>query len=1078
MQKKSTDVREMRATFATFFVNRPVFAWVIALLIMLAGSISLFSLPISQYPSIAPPSISVIATYPGASAKTIEETVTQVIENKMKGLDGLLYMKSASESTGTATITLTFNNDVDPDNAQMQVQNKLQLATAALPEEVQRQGIQVNKAVRNFLMVVGFISKDNSQTAIDLGDYIATNIADPLSRVDGVGDITLFSSQYAMRVWLDLPKLIKYNLTATDVVNALQANNAVVTAGQLGEVPAVAGQPINVTINLQSRLKTAEDFANILISSNEQGASVRIQDVARVELGAESYTKMARYKGVPVAGLAVKLSGGSNALDTQENVLAKLDELKTFFPQGMDYVIAYDTTPFVRVSIESVIQTLIEAILLVFAVMFIFLGNFRATLIPTIAVPVVLLGTFGVLSLFGYSINTLTMFAMVLAIGLLVDDAIVVVENVERVMHEEGLSAPEATRKSMNQISGALIGIGLVLSAVFLPMAFFPGSSGVIYQQFSITIVSAMVISVLVAFILTPALCATILKPVDQNAESKGLYGWFNRGFGHVTNGYVAGVKGMIRWRYVFVVFYLLLIAVVTFLYLRTPSGFLPNEDQGMMMSQVMMPAGSTQEQTLTVVKKLEAHFLNDEAENIDALFTILGFNFSGTGQNTAMAFIKLKDWSERPNPDQSVAAMSGRAMQKFSKINEAMVFAFGPPAVMELGNAAGFNLFLKDNVGMGREQLMAARNQLLGSGNAQPGLVGVRPNGQEPAPTLQLEVDREKVAALGLSLTDVNKALSVAWGSAYVDDFVFQGKVKKIFVQAEASNRMTPEDLQSWFVRNNQGKMVPVSAFAQLTWGQTSPKLERYNGQPAVEVMGMWTPDVSSGQAMGMVENLVAKLPKGVSIDWTGLSYEEKQSGKMAMLLYILSIFIVFLVLAALYESWSLPISVMLMLPLGVLGTLVAATLTGKPSDIYFQVGLLTIIGLATKNAILIVEFAKAQVDQGVELVEATVHAAKMRFRPIIMTSLAFGFGVLPLALSSGAGSGAHNAIGTGVIGGMISATLLGVFFIPMFYVLVQKRSINNKTETATNAITDVTGSSHVSQTAQVLATDLKEIK
>lgn len=1037
-----------RATFATFFVNRPVFAWVLALLVMLAGTISLFSLPISQYPSIAPPSISVIATYPGASAKTIEESVTQVIENKMKGLDGLLYMKSASESTGTATITLTFNNDIDPDTAQTQVQNKLQLATAALPPEVQRQGVQVNKAVRNFLMVVGFISKDNSQTAIDLGDYIATNIADPLSRVDGVGDITLFSSQYAMRVWLDLPKLIKYNLTSIDVVKALQANNAVVTAGQLGEVPAVAGQPINATINLQGRLKTPEEFANILIRANEQGATVRISDVARVELGAESYTKMARYKGVPVAGLAVKLSSGANALDTQENVLAKLDELKVFFPQGMDYVIAYDSTPFVRASIESVIQTLIEAILLVFVVMFIFLGNFRATLIPTIAVPVVLLGTFGVLSLFGYSINTLTMFAMVLAIGLLVDDAIVVVENVERVMHEEGLSAPEATRKSMNQISGALIGIGLVLSAVFLPMAFFPGSSGVIYQQFSVTIVSAMLISVLTAFILTPALCATILKPVDHNAESKGLYGWFNRGFGHITNGYITGVKSMIRWRYVFIVFYLLLVGLVTFLYLRTPSGFLPNEDQGRMMSQVMMPAGATQEQTLAVVKKLEDHFLKDEAENIDALFTILGFNFSGSGQNTAMAFIKLKDWSERPDPAQSVTAMSGRAMQKFSKINEARVFAFAPPPVMELGNAAGFDLFLKDNVGMGREKLMDARNQLLAAGNAQPGLVGVRPNGQEPAPTLQLHVDREKAAALGLSLADLNKALSVAWGSAYVDDFVYQGKVKRIFVQAEAESRMTPDDLKSWYVRNDQGKMVPVSAFAKLTWGQASPKLERYNGQPAVEVMGMWTPDVSSGQAMAMVESLVDKLPKGVSIDWTGLSYEEKQSGKMAMYLYVLSILIVFLVLAALYESWSLPISVMLMLPLGVLGTLVAAMLTDKPSDIYFQVGLLTIIGLATKNAILIVEFAKAQVEQGVELVEATVHAAKMRFRPIIMTSLAFGFGVLPLALSTGAGSGAHNAIGAGVIGGMISATLLGVFFIPLFYVLVQKHFVDKKTE------------------------------
>ncbi|BBP44010.1 efflux RND transporter permease subunit [Thiosulfativibrio zosterae] len=1029
-----------RATFANFFAHRPVFAWALAILVMLGGSISLMNLPIAQYPSIAPPSISIVATYPGASAKTIEETVTQVIENKMKGLDGLLYMRSASESTGTATITLTFDNKTNIDTAQMQVQNKLQLATASLPSEVQRQGLQVNKAVRNFLSVIGFISKDGSQTAIDLGDYINTYIADAMSRVEGVGEVTLFSSQYAMRVWLNQDKLNQYSLTSIDVVNALQANNAVVTAGQLGDVPSVAGQPINATIHLQGRLKTAEDFGNILIKSDEQGSVIRIKDVARVELGAEGYGRIARYKGVPVAGLAVKLASGANALDTQENVIKKLEELKVFFPKGMDYVVAYDTTPFVKMSIQSVIQTLLEAIVLVFLVMYLFLGNFRATLIPTIAVPVVLLGTFGVLALFGYSINTLTMFAMVLAIGLLVDDAIVVVENVERIMHEEGVSAKEATQRSMNQISGALIGIGLVLSAVFLPMAFFPGSAGVIYQQFSVTIVSAMVLSVLTAFILTPALCATILKPVDKEAENKGFYGWFNRGFMATTRGYASGVRAVIRWRYGFVILYLAVIAGVTFLYLKTPSGFLPNEDQGMMMSQVMMPAGATQEQTLAVVKKLEAHFLEKEANNIDGLFTILGFNFSGTGQNTAMAFIKLKDWSERPLPSQSVNAISGRAMQAFSQINEAMVFAFAPPAVMELGNAAGFDMFLKDNVGMGREALINARNQLLGMASQTPGLIGVRPNGQEPAPTLKLEVDRDKAAALGLSLAEVNKSLSIAWGSAYVDDFIYQGKVKRVFVQADADSRMTPEDLKSWYVRNNQGDLVPVSSFATLSWTQESPKLERYNGEAAMEVMGMSLPFISSGQALSLMEGLVAKLPAGVSLDWTGLSYEEKKSGQQAMLLYILSVLVIFLVLAALYESWGLPISVMLVLPLGVLGVLLAAMLTGKPSDIYFQVGMLTILGLATKNAILIVEFAKEQVEQGVELVEATVNAARMRLRPIIMTSLAFGFGVLPLALSTGAGSGAHNAIGNGVIGGMLSATLLGIFFIPMFFVLVQQ--------------------------------------
>ncbi|MBN2866685.1 MAG: efflux RND transporter permease subunit [Thiotrichales bacterium] len=1031
-----------RASFATFFVKRPVFAWSLAILVMLAGMLSLMSLPIAQYPSIAPPSISIVATYPGASAKTIEETVTQVIENKMKGLDGLLYMRSASESTGTATITLTFKNDVNVDTAQMQVQNKLQLATASLPADVQKQGIQVNKAVRNFLSVIGFISTDGSQSAIDLGDYINTYIADPMSRVEGVGEITLFSSQYAMRVWLNQSGLNQFGLTPIDVVNALQANNAVVTAGQLGEVPALAGQPLNATIHLQGRLKTAEDFGNILLKSDAQGSVIRIKDVARVELGAESYSRLARYKGVPVAGLAVKLASGANALDTQQNVIAKLEELKKFFPKGMDYVVAYDTTPFIQISIESVIQTLLEAIVLVFLVMYLFLGNLRATLIPTIAVPVVLLGTFGILALFGYSINTLTMFAMVLAIGLLVDDAIVVVENVERIMHEEGLSAREATQRSMNQISGALIGIGLVLSAVFLPMAFFPGSAGVIYQQFSVTIVSAMVLSVLTAFILTPALCATILKPVDKAAEAKGFYGWFNRGFMAFTRGYTSGVRGVIHWRYGFVVLYLAVIGVVSFLYLKTPSGFLPDEDQGMMMSQVMMPAGATQEQTLAVVKQLEAHFLETEAENIEGLFTILGFNFSGTGQNTAMAFIKLKNWDARQRPDQSVGAISGRAMGAFSKINEAMVFAFAPPAVMELGNAAGFDLFLKDNVGMGREKLMDARNQLLGMASQTPGLIGVRPNGQEPAPALQLTVDRDKAAALGLSLADVNRALSIAWGSAYVDDFIYQGKVKRVFVQADADSRMTPEALKSWYVRNSSGDLVPVSSFASLSWSKESPKLERYNGEPAMEVLGMSLPFISSGQAMTMMEDLVAKLPAGVSLDWTGLSYEEKKSGQQAMLLYVLSVLVIFLVLAALYESWSLPFSVMLVLPLGVLGVLLAAMLTGKPSDIYFQVGLLTILGLATKNAILIVEFAKEQVEQGVELVEATVNAAKMRLRPIIMTSLAFGFGVLPLALSSGAGSGAHNAIGNGVIGGMLSATILGIFFIPMFFVLVQQFS------------------------------------
>lgn len=1029
-----------RQSFATFFINRPVFAWVIAFLVMIAGAISVVSLPIAQFPAIAPPSITITATYPGASAKTIEETVTQIIETKMKGLDGLMYMSSTSESTGQANITLSFKTGTDPDIAQMQIQNKLQTAMSSLPEAVQKQGIQVVKSVKNFLMVIGFISPDKSLNAIDLGDYIATHVIDQISRVDGVGDVVQFSSEYAMRIWVDPYKLAKYKLVPTDVVNAIKANNAVVTAGQLGAVPAVENQPINVTVNLQSRLKTTDEFKNVVIKTAQDGATVKVSDVARVEIGADTYTKMARYKGAPAAGFAVKLASNANALETGDRVIKRMEELSKFFPAGMDYVKAYDTTPFIKLSIEGVVQTLVEAIILVVLIMYLFLGNLRATLIPTITVPVVLLGTFGVLSYFGYSINTLTMFAMVLAIGLLVDDAIVVVENVERVMHEENLPAKEATRRSMNQISGALIGIGLVLSAVFLPMAFFPGSAGVIYQQFAVTIVSAMVLSVMAAFILTPALCATILKPVDKEAESKGFFGWFNRNFDRASNGYGKSVRKIIKHRFAFFGLYIAIVAAVGFLYHKTPAGFLPNEDQGFMFSQVMMPSGATREETLAVVKKLENHFLNTEKDNIEGLFTVLGFNFSGTGQNTAIAFVRLKDWSERTTPSQSVQAIIGRAMGTFSQIKEAMVFAFGPPAVLELGNASGFDLYIKDNIGMGRKQLYNARNQLLGMASQNPNLVAVRPNGQEPAPVLGVTVNKQKAEALGLSVADINQSLSIAWGSAYVDDFIKQGKVKKIYVQSEADYRSTPENFNDWYVRNQDGEMIPASSFINTYWTKESPKLERYNGQPALEVLGMSPPSVSSGQAMETIETLSKKLPKGASIEWTGLSYEEKAAGDKASLLYILSILVVFLALAALYESWSLPISVMLIVPLGILGTLVAAFLTGKPSDIYFQVGLLTIVGLATKNAILIVEFSKELVDDGMDVVEASIRAARMRLRPILMTSLAFGFGVLPLALSSGAGSGAHNAIGTGVLGGMISATALGIFFVPMFFVIVEQ--------------------------------------
>lgn len=1033
-------MHKTRRSFATYFIDRPVTAWVIALLVMIAGVLSIRSLPVSQFPAIAPPMISINAMYPGASAKVIEDTVTQVIENKMKGLDGLIYMSSTSESTGQAQVQLYFKNGTDSDIAQMQIQNKLQSAMSSIPEAVQKQGIEIAKTSRNFLLVVTLVSPDKSYNAIDLGDYLATHVIDQISRVEGVGETLQFSAEYAMRIWLNPYKLAKYNLMSTDVLNAIRANNAVVTAGQLGGAPALKGQPINVTVNLQSRLKTIDDFKKVIIKTAENGADITVGDVARVEIGADNYNKVARYEGTPAAGFAVKITPNANALETADKVKKRLQELSNTFPKGMKLIYPYDSTPFIQLSIESVIHTLLEAIVLVVLIMFLFLGNLRATFIPTVTVPVVLLGTFGILAAFGYSINTLTMFAMVLAIGLLVDDAIVVVENVERVMHEENLPAKEATKRSMNQISGALIGIGLVLSAVFLPMAFFPGSAGVIYKQFAVTIVSAMVLSVMAAFILTPALCATLLKPVNKDKESKGFFGWFNRGFHSTTVHYSKGVRGIIKRRYWFFGLYALIVAGTAYLYMKTPSGFLPDEDQGIMYTQVMMPAGATREQTLEVVKEMEHYFLTNERDNIETLFTVLGFNFSGTGQNTAMGFVNLKSWDKRSDPSQSVKAIQQRAMQHFSQIRSGMVFAFAPPPVIELGNASGFNLYVKDMAGLGREKLYEARNQVLGMASQNPNLIGVRPNGQEPAPVLKINVDKQKVQALGISVADVNNALSVAWGSAYADDFIKQGKVKKIYVQSDAPYRMRPENFQDWYVRNSSGEMIPASAFITTEWSRESPKLERYNGQPALQILGMSTPNISSGQAMQMMDNIAQKLPKGIDIEWTGLSYEERAAGSKTTLLYALSILVVFLCLAALYESWLLPISVMLIVPLGALGTLLAANFARMPSDIYFQVGLLTIVGLATKNAILIVEFAKELVEDGKDPVEASVEAAKMRLRPILMTSLAFGFGVLPLALSTGAGSGAHNAIGDAVLGGMLTATALGIFLVPMFFVLMQQ--------------------------------------
>ncbi|MYM66227.1 efflux RND transporter permease subunit [Pseudoduganella sp. FT55W] len=1024
-----------------FFIDRPIFAWVVAIVIMLAGVIAILGLPISQYPSIAPPSISISGSYPGASAKTVEDAVTQIIEQKMKGIDGLRYMSSSSDSTGGVNITLTFKSGTNPDIAQVQVQNKLQLATPLLPAAVQQQGLVVAKATKNFLMVLGFVSEDGSMKQADIGDYVAASVIDPISRVEGVGDVTNFGSQYAMRIWLDAAKLQSYQLTPADIANAITAQNTEVSAGELGGLPAVAGQQLNATVTAQSRLQTAEQFGAILLKTSANGATVHLRDVARMELGSETYNILARYNGKPASGMAIKLATGANALDTANAVKAKVAQLEKQFPHGLKAVVAFDTTPFVKLSIEEVVKTLVEAVILVFLVMYLFLQNFRATLIPTMAVPVVLLGTFAILSALGYSINTLTMFAVVLAIGLLVDDAIVVVENVERVMTEEGLSPLEATRKSMSQISGALVGIAMVLSAVFVPMAFFSGSTGVIYRQFSITIVSAMVLSVLVAMIFTPALCATILKPVEKghHLTNKGFFGWFNRTFERSTNKYQGIVGSILNRGGRSLAVYGIILVVLAVVFVRLPTSFLPEEDQGVLFSQIQLPTGATQERTLKVIEKVENHFINDEKNAVASVFAVAGFSFSGNGQNSGIAFVRMKDWAERPGAANRVNAIVGRAMGKFSQIKDAMVFAFAPPAVLELGNASGFDLQLQDIGGVGHDALMAARNQMLGMASKSPVLVGVRPNGQEDTPQYKITVDQQKAIALGLSVADVNKVLSTAWGSSYVNDFVDRGRVKKVYLQGSAESRMTPEDLNKWFVRNADGQMVPFSAFSTGQWIYASPRLERYNGLPSTEILGMPAPGQSSGVAMAEIEKLAAQLPPGIGYEWTGLSTEERDSGSQTTQLYAISILIVFLCLAALYESWSVPFSVLLVVPLGVVGTVLATFVFKLSNDVYFQVGLLTVIGLAAKNAILIVEFAKELQEQGVELKQATLQAVKLRLRPILMTSIAFGLGVLPLAISSGAGSGSQNAIGVGVLGGMLTATFLGIFFVPLFFVLVR---------------------------------------
>ncbi|GAB6191104.1 efflux RND transporter permease subunit [Desulfocastanea catecholica] len=1025
---------------ARFFIDRPIFAWVIALVIMLAGALSIIRLPISQYPEIAPPAVTITARYPGASAKTIEDSVTQIIEQSMNGLDNLLYMSSQSSSAGTVTVTLTFQAGTDPDIAQVQVQNKLQQATSQLPQQVQQQGLQVAKSNSTFLMVVGLISADGSMDKNDLADFMVSTLKDPLSRTAGVGSIQIFGGQYAMRIWLDPHRLNSYQLTPGDVSAAIETQNNQVAVGDLGGTPSVAGQQVSAGMIAQTKMSSPEQFAEILLKVNADGSQIRLKDVARVEIGGESYDAITTFNGQPAGGMAIMLATGANALDTAEAVRAKLTELQPYFPTGIEVVYPYDTTTFIKISIAEVAKTLVEAILLVFLVMFLFLQNFRATLIPTIAVPVVLLGTFGVMAAFGFSINTLTMFGLVLAIGLLVDDAIVVVENVERIMATEGLSPLEATRKSMDQITSALIGIALVLSAVFVPMAFFGGSTGAIYRQFSLTIVSAMTLSVFVALILTPALCATMLKPVTPgtHAEKRGFFGWFNRMFTRNTERYGNSVAYILQRAGRFGLIYLLLIGGMVFLFTRLPTSFLPNEDQGVFLTMVQLPTGATQQRTQDVLDKVRNYYLTEESDKIASAFTVAGFSFAGTGQNMGLIFAQLKDWSERKGKDQSVDAILGRAMGYLPKIKEAQIYAFNLPSIPALGTSTGFDFYLQDRAGLGHEKLIEARNQLLGLAAQHPDLTRVRPNGMEDTPEYNVDIDYEKAMALGITVDSINSTLSTAWGSNYVNDFVHNGRIKKVYLQADAPYRMEPEDIKLWYVRNGGDQMVPFSTFASGHWSFGSPRLERFNGNPAVEIMGEAAPGKSSGDAMATIAKLVAQLPSGIGYEWTGTSYQEQQSGSQAPALYAISILVVFLCLAALYESWSVPFSVMLAVPLGVLGALAAAYLRGMENDVYFQVGLLTTIGLSAKNAILIVEFAKSLHDQGMDLIAATVEACRMRLRPILMTSLAFMLGVFPLVISTGAGANSRHAIGTGVFGGMLTATVLAIFFIPLFFVVV----------------------------------------
>ncbi|MCU4421028.1 efflux RND transporter permease subunit [Acinetobacter lwoffii] len=1041
---------------AQFFIHRPIFAWVIALVIMLAGILTLTKMPIAQYPTIAPPTVTISATYPGASAETVENTVTQIIEQQMNGLDGLRYISSNSAGNGSSSISLNFEQGVDPDIAQVQVQNKLQSATALLPEDVQRQGVRVTKSGASFLQVLAFYSPDGSMTADDIKDYVNSNISEPLSRVAGVGEVQVFGGSYAMRIWLDPAKMASLQVTPSDIATAIRTQNAQVAVGQLGGAPAVEGQVLNATVTAQSLLQTPEQFSNIFLKNTTSGAQVRLGDVARVELGADNYQFDSKFNGKPAGGVAIKLATGANALDTAQAVEERLEQLRPNYPQGMVDQLAFDTTPFIELSIKSVVKTLIEAIILVFLVMFLFLQNWRATIIPTMAVPVVVLGTFAVINVFGFSINTLTMFAMVLAIGLLVDDAIVVVENVERVMVEEHLDPVSATEKSMKQISGALIGITSVLSAVFVPMAFFGGTTGVIYRQFSITLVTAMVLSLIVALTFTPALCATLLKQHDPNKpQSNGIFArffrWFNSSFDKVSVKYQGGVNRMTHSKIFSGVVYAVVLGIIVLLFQKLPSSFLPDEDQGVVMTLVQLPPNATLERTDKVVSTMTNYFLENEKEHVESVFSVAGFSFTGVGQNAGLAFIKLKDWSERHSPESQIGAIIQRGMALNMIVKDASyIMPLQLPAMPELGVSAGFNLQLKAASGQSHDQLLAARNTILGLAAQDSRLAGVRPNGQEDTPQYRVIVDHAQAGALGVSVAEINSTMGIAWGGSYINDFIDRGRVKKVYVQGEAGSRMMPEDLDQWYVRNNRGEMVPFSAFATGEWTYGSPRLERYNGVSSMNIQGTPAPGISSGDAMVAMEEIVAKLPEmglqGFDFEWTGLSLEERESGAQAPFLYALSLLIVFLCLAALYESWSIPFSVLLVVPLGIVGALLLTfggmVLLQNPNlsnNIYFQVAIIAVIGLSAKNAILIVEFAKELQEQGEELFEATLHAAKMRLRPIIMTTLAFGFGVLPLALASGAGAGSQHSVGYGVLGGVISSTLLGIFFIPVFYVWIR---------------------------------------